>query len=317
MGGNKGKKRAYSRHRAGNLFRLRVKALLEAFQGTSTPAELAEAYPDLVLASRTKESGDLHFLPSLASGQRRAVHELAREAELYHASQTESSGPAGGGEPARHIVVSRQSHILVEAAAAGATTQWMPGSGDVELFLRKPQLDFRRQRPAHSGDTVPAEQRDAIKACMRECPVVTRQDLACASQCPLGSPPAPPTSDQVEWVDTERALRSMCDALRASPAVAVDLEAHNARTYRPFVCLLQFATPTRAWVVDACRLWDALPDALRPVMENPAVLKVFHAMHSLDLRLLQTDLGLFTVRLPPLGAPVCPAGPDTLARGRR
>jgi len=75
--------------------------------------------------------------------------------------------------------------------------------------------------------------------------------------------------------DTE-ALAAFCDRHRAAPYITVDTEFLREKTYWPELCLVQVAGPAEAVAIDALAPGiDLAP--LMALMQNQAVLKVFHA----------------------------------------
>ena len=80
----------------------------------------------------------------------------------------------------------------------------------------------------------------------------------------------------------------MLGDLIAQPRLAVDTESNSLHAYREQVCLIQFTTPTKDYVVDPL----ALPDmsALGPIFSDTGIEKIFHAAEY-DLICLRRDFG--------------------------
>lgn len=57
--------------------------------------------------------------------------------------------------------------------------------------------------------------------------------------------------------------------------LAIDTEFERRTSYFPALSLMQFATPNQTWVIDALAEIDFEP--LQKILENPNILKVFHA----------------------------------------
>jgi ribonuclease D len=83
-------------------------------------------------------------------------------------------------------------------------------------------------------------------------------------------------------------LASAVTALAAEPALAVDTESNSLFVYRERVCLIQFSTPRRDFILDPLRLPDLT--ALAPLFANPRQQKIFHAAEY-DLICLKRDYG--------------------------
>jgi ribonuclease D len=88
------------------------------------------------------------------------------------------------------------------------------------------------------------------------------------------------------WVDQPAAFNQMVGDLTAQPRLAVDTESNSLHAYREQVCLIQFTTPGKDYVIDPL----ALPDmsALGSIFGNPKIEKVFHAAEY-DLICLRRD----------------------------
>jgi ribonuclease D len=80
----------------------------------------------------------------------------------------------------------------------------------------------------------------------------------------------------------------MLGDLTAQPRLAVDTESNSLHAYREQVCLVQFTTPTRDYVVDPLALHDL--SSLGPIFSNPKIEKIFHAAEY-DLICLRRDFG--------------------------
>ncbi len=83
-------------------------------------------------------------------------------------------------------------------------------------------------------------------------------------------------------------LAALTQTLAAEPAVAVDTESNSLFAYRQRVCLIQFSTPAKDYILDPL----ALPDLslLAPIFANPKPQKIFHAAEY-DLICLKRDYG--------------------------
>src|SRR5688572_775919 len=90
------------------------------------------------------------------------------------------------------------------------------------------------------------------------------------------------------WVDKPNAFNQMVADLSAQSRIAVDTESNSLHAYREQVCLMQFATPEKDYVVDPIALEDH--SLLAPIFKNPKIEKVFHAAEY-DLICLRRDFG--------------------------
>lgn len=83
-------------------------------------------------------------------------------------------------------------------------------------------------------------------------------------------------------------LRRLVEELAREPVVAVDTESNSLYAYQEQVCLIQFSTPEKDFLVDPLAIQDLSP--LGPIFENPEIEKVFHAAEY-DLMCMDRDFG--------------------------
>ena len=76
--------------------------------------------------------------------------------------------------------------------------------------------------------------------------------------------------------------------LSTQPRIAVDTESNSLHAFRERVCLIQFSTPEKDYVVDPFMLQDLSP--LAPIFANPDIEKIVHAAEY-DLIGLRRDVG--------------------------
>jgi len=88
------------------------------------------------------------------------------------------------------------------------------------------------------------------------------------------------------FVDTPEKLQKMTQALMSEPVVAVDTESNSLYAYRERVCLIQFSSPDKDFLVDPFALGDL--SALAPLFGSPKIEKIFHAAEY-DLIVLHQD----------------------------
>lgn len=96
------------------------------------------------------------------------------------------------------------------------------------------------------------------------------------------------------WVDDPESLGALIDDLSRYPAFGVDTESNSLFAYRERVCLIQFSTPERDYVLDAIRFTDLNP--LGPLFASGSHQKVFHAAEY-DILCLKRDYGFEFVEL--------------------
>jgi ribonuclease D len=100
----------------------------------------------------------------------------------------------------------------------------------------------------------------------------------------------------VHLIDSEEELFEAAQILHSAPAIAVDLEHHDQRSFQGFTCLIQISTRSQDFLVDAISLRSSIGRALAPVFADPAVVKVLHGANS-DVQWLERDFGIHVVNL--------------------
>jgi ribonuclease D len=88
------------------------------------------------------------------------------------------------------------------------------------------------------------------------------------------------------WVDQPAALERLARELLSHPRLAVDTESNSLHAYREQVCLIQFSTPKKDYLLDPLDLPDL--SSLVPVFADAKIEKVFHAVEY-DLICLKRD----------------------------
>ena len=96
----------------------------------------------------------------------------------------------------------------------------------------------------------------------------------------------PVTLPDFEYIDTQGGWDSCIETFNNEPMVAIDLEANSLFAYREQVCLLQFSTVHRDYIVDPLAGLDL--SGLGVLLANERVEKIFHACEY-DLMLLKRD----------------------------
>lgn len=88
------------------------------------------------------------------------------------------------------------------------------------------------------------------------------------------------------WVDDQNNLRRMIEDLTSQFRIAVDTESNSLHAYRERVCLMQFSTTKKDYVVDPLAFDDL--SSLAPLFASPKIEKIFHAAEY-DLICLKRD----------------------------
>lgn len=90
------------------------------------------------------------------------------------------------------------------------------------------------------------------------------------------------------WVDDEIKLKRLVDDLSTQSRIAVDTESNSLHAYRERVCLIQFSTDKKDYLLDPLALEDL--SLLAPIFANPNIEKIFHAAEY-DLICMSRDFG--------------------------
>ncbi len=90
------------------------------------------------------------------------------------------------------------------------------------------------------------------------------------------------------YIDHDTDFQRLVGTLSNEPLIAIDTESNSLYAYRERVCLVQISTRTADYIVDPLRVADLSP--LGPLLQNPAIEKVFHAAEY-DLLCLKRDYG--------------------------
>lgn len=106
---------------------------------------------------------------------------------------------------------------------------------------------------------------------------------------------APMDSTPITFVDTEEELVKLAATLDRATEIAIDLEAHQYRTFQGFTCLMQISTREADWIIDTLALRKKM-QILNSSFTNPNIVKVIHGSDS-DILWLQRDFGIYVVNL--------------------
>ena len=90
------------------------------------------------------------------------------------------------------------------------------------------------------------------------------------------------------WIDNESSLAQLVDSLSSQSRIAVDTESNSLHAYREQVCLIQFSTDKKDYLLDPLAFDDL--SMLAPIFADPKIEKIFHAAEY-DLICLSRDFG--------------------------
>ncbi|MFW9996079.1 MAG: ribonuclease D [Candidatus Odinarchaeota archaeon] len=80
---------------------------------------------------------------------------------------------------------------------------------------------------------------------------------------------------EAEYIDSQEQLKRIIEEISLYDALSVDIEANGRYSYFENLCLIQFSTIDKDYLVDALLLKDDLT-LLKPIFQNPDIQKIFH-----------------------------------------
>jgi ribonuclease D len=92
-----------------------------------------------------------------------------------------------------------------------------------------------------------------------------------------------------QWISTQADLQAWADRLQQATWIAIDTESDSFHRFREKVCLVQMTALGEDVLIDPLALGSL--DPLKPVLENPAITKIFHDA-GYDLICLRRDFGV-------------------------
>lgn len=97
--------------------------------------------------------------------------------------------------------------------------------------------------------------------------------------------------DKSFWfIDSLSTLDLMVDHLKQQKTIAIDLEFGDDYSFHKTTCLIQISSKTVDFVVDSILLYNYIPEALRDILINPLILKIF--FDTPDILAFQRDFDL-------------------------
>lgn len=100
------------------------------------------------------------------------------------------------------------------------------------------------------------------------------------------------------YVSTASELQEMVNEIKATcrgGEIAIDVEHHQYRSYRGFVCLVQVSSREKDWLVDPFDIFEEM-HVLNEVCSDPSILKVLHGADK-DVLWLQRDFSVYLVNM--------------------
>jgi ribonuclease D len=86
-----------------------------------------------------------------------------------------------------------------------------------------------------------------------------------------------PDHGSYHWIDNEDKVQECCAHLKKSKKVGLDTEFIRETTFFPMLALIQVSDGKESWLIDPIKLNKAQLEPFFDLMEDPGVLKIFHA----------------------------------------
>jgi ribonuclease D len=242
------------------------------------------------------------LLPSqLSSKQRKVLHELCLQENLFHTS-------IGATLDDRRIAISIYAdgldYLPLEEQEQNKTT--------MNILQCKPWF-CRRQNSTNDADDALFQrgQKQILELishpelCLRE--HMDAADLNHSYHALINTEPAAikeNNSNRCSYIliDTELKMKDCVASLFLQSTncteLAFDVEAYNKSAQTQITCLLQLTNGNRAYIVDvlAPGVWDQVSD-LAPLFANLNIVKVGHSIGGLDVACLHRDFGILVVNV--------------------
>jgi ribonuclease D len=254
---------------------------------------------------------------SLSPKQRRVVHEICTELDLFHCT-LDLANKSG-----RTVFVSPYADGFDALLRLKRTDDERRGRGEQRIVpvyryapwfsasqrRQKCELQLQKNASCTNDDDCGDNDRtylverliDQPGDCLR--PGIDSLDFGALESATLeslvkASSSSSKSSSNWVLVDTPAALEACLQELESATEIGFDLEAYNRSKSAQLTCLVQIRAGDtgKEYVVDplAPGMWHKMR-LLRSVFENPRVVKVGHSIGTLDVRCLHRDFGIWVV----------------------
>ena len=217
----------------------------------------------------------------LTGKQRKMVHEVCAEMDLFH---------AGIGEDDTRCV---------------AVSYYADGFDTIEHLEQGFHFRFSDYKPHFLSDQErETRQIEAVEAlidqpgdCIRDFEEINYQEMESMDLSDIEPPSG--SSGSYELVNTPEKMISCAETLGSAQIkeLGFDIEAFNLNKFAQLTCLIQLASDSgHEFVIDvlAPGVWNHV-SALRPLFEDPGVVKIGHSIGGLDVKCLHRDFGIVIV----------------------
>ena len=96
-------------------------------------------------------------------------------------------------------------------------------------------------------------------------------------------------------IDDYNSLSQLALLLSTCSEFGFDCEMHTFRTYYPITCILQISTLYTNYLIDTICLWEYIGPVLSPLFSDPSIVKVGHAISTMDIPCLFRDFGIVII----------------------
>lgn len=98
------------------------------------------------------------------------------------------------------------------------------------------------------------------------------------------------------FIDTVDELVKCANKLRNCTEIAVDLEAHQERSFQGFTCLMQISTRHEDFIIDTISLRGSIHATMAPIFTDSSIRKVMHGADN-DVEWLERCFGIYVVNM--------------------
>ena len=260
-----------------------------------------------LIAPRTTAAPYIALPAQLTSAQRKVLHQLCQEVDLFHVTVHDTLYITiyGDGCPWIPGWLTAPLRRNNKRSLLHLYRPWVcrhsSSDDDDDNNNRTPQKSNARSRNQRLQDT--ANERilqliDQPGDCFREDGTDTL-DYERLFRATIPSLAPQEQQPSFVYVDTPALLQQAASELSHSNAIAIDLESSGTSVHNQITCLIQLASDTgREYVVDVLAdpsVWDAVHDCLAPLCNDAAMVKIGHSLAGLDIPSLHRDFGITIV----------------------
>lgn len=225
---------------------------------------------------------------SLTTKQRRLMHELCEDVDLFHSS-------AGTRGSDRHLVLSIHSNGFQFVDDLSVPEKPVPVRQCRPWLLR----NENSAEETKQGKDLIHQLFDQPGTCLRDNMDIL--DFETVLEKNLADIPQPHEDSNWMLVDSQEKMRQCAQELMDGKPTEIgfDLEMYNPSKYVQVTCLFQIVSNANAgkeYIIDtlAPGVWETVP-LLAPLFADKNIVKIGHCIGGMDIKSLHLDFGIFVV----------------------